>query len=103
MQVMGAPFLVQQAARAQDYGVGKMTNEIAEQTRSHLSLETNFPFVQSVQLECAAQLVVVVLCVVHWTHHPRTGSSLETNFPFVQGGQLECRSIMVEYCCRALL
>lgn len=46
---------VQQAAKDQDYGVGKMRNVISNQTRWHLSLETNFPFVHSIDLECAPQ------------------------------------------------
>jgi len=42
---------VQQAAKFQDYGIGKMRNVVSKQTRSHLSLETNFPFVHNIDLE----------------------------------------------------
>lgn len=47
---------VQQAAKDDGYGVGKMYNSISNQTRWHLSLETTFPFVYNIDLECVAAL-----------------------------------------------
>jgi hypothetical protein len=44
---------VQQAAKDDGYGVGKMYNSISNQTRWHLTLETTFPFVYNIELECA--------------------------------------------------